>query len=269
MKTVNFSLTSTCGLLALILAALWWPTRSDAALEQTFDVLQVGTTTYHKVTVTTKSKSYVFLLHSKGMTTIKVADLSPELLVKLGYQDPAPTRAATNSPAVWAKAALSKLDAPEVQKLRAQAISWAPAREAIDKLHLDSLNRNALLIAGAVLLGLYLFSSYCYKLICEKCGCPPGVLIWLPLLRFLPLLKAAAMSRWWFVGLLLPGLNLVALVLWFIKIVQARGKGMAAFLGLLIPVTTPFAVLYLAFSKAKPETRTAPRRVPIMSLEAA
>src|ERR1700681_4268897 len=55
------------------------------AADETFNVLQVGTRMYTNVTVTTKSKTYVFILHSAGMTTIQVQDLPPEIQQKLGY----------------------------------------------------------------------------------------------------------------------------------------------------------------------------------------
>src|SRR5579859_1824684 len=90
------------------------PVTAGAALEESFDVLQVGTTTYRNVTVTTKNKNYVFILHSKGMTNIKVADLSSDLRTKLGYEDPAAAHVKTNSPALWAKQTLAKLEVPQV-----------------------------------------------------------------------------------------------------------------------------------------------------------
>ena len=55
------------------------------AAEDKFDVLQIGTQTYSNVTVTTKAKSYIFLIHAAGMTSIKVSQLPPDLQEKLGY----------------------------------------------------------------------------------------------------------------------------------------------------------------------------------------
>jgi hypothetical protein len=89
------------------------------------------------------------------------------------------------------------------------------------------------------------------------------------LLQLFPLLKAAAMSPWWFIGYLVPGLSLVAHVVWCFRISHARGKGVALALALIFPLTTLFAFLYLAFSGGEPRRKAAPRRIEIMTLETA
>jgi hypothetical protein len=76
------------------------------------------------------------------------------------------------------------------------------------------------------------------------------------------------MSRWWFVGFLVPGLNLVAQIMWCIKITEARGKALIVALLLMFPLTSPLAALYLAFSGSA-QARKESRRVEIMTLEAA
>src|SRR5438094_7973089 len=68
-----------------LVSLLIWPIVSTAAIEQTFDVLQIGTHTYRNVTVTTKLKNYIFIMHSTGMENIKLADLPPDIRTKLGY----------------------------------------------------------------------------------------------------------------------------------------------------------------------------------------
>src|SRR5258708_11971663 len=108
----------------VLFISLLSPSAVNASLEQTFDVFLVGTAKYRNVTVTTKNKNYVFILHSTRMTNIKVADLSPELRTKLAYEDHAATQVNTNTPAVWAKQTISKLDVPQVKNLRAQLAAW-------------------------------------------------------------------------------------------------------------------------------------------------
>src|SRR5437764_15170904 len=68
-----------------LVSILIWPIISSAALEQTFEVLQIGTHTYRNVTVTTKTKNYIFIMHSTGMENIKLTELPPDILTKLGY----------------------------------------------------------------------------------------------------------------------------------------------------------------------------------------
>ena len=248
--------------------ALLVPNPVQAALEQTFEVLQVGTSTYHNVTVTTKTKNYVFLIHSNGMASVKITDLSPELRAQLGYENSEGSQSKTKATAVWAKQTLSKLDAPQVQQVRAQLAGLFARGQPISRLNAIPITRNVLLIGGAILAALYLFHCYCCLLICRKSGVEPGPLIWLPILQIFPLLKAARMSPWWFLGLLVPVLNLIGQILWCIKIADARGKALIVGLLLIFPLTSPFAVLYLAFS-AGPRPRKENRRVEIMTLEAA
>lgn len=240
----------------------------NASLEQNFSVLQVGTTTYHNVTVTTKEKNYVFILHSAGMTNLKVADLTPELRAKLGYEDPA-AAAPTKTPTAWAKQTLSKLDVPKVKNFEAQVAGlWTP--NAIRaKLPLQEITPKILWALIGLGIAAWLFHSYCCLLICQKAGSEPGPLIWVPVLQLLPLLKAASMSLWWFFAFLVPGINLIAQVVWFFKIAQARGKGLGMALLLVFPLTCPFAMLYLAFSGGSPRQKEAPRRMQIMTLETA
>jgi hypothetical protein len=251
----------------ILLLLLLRPLVAGAALEQTFDVLQVGTTTYRNVTVTTKDKNYVFIIHSQGMTNIKVADLSSDLREKLGYVDPA-ARVKTNTPAIWARQTLTKLETPQVTQLGTQVSGWLHPNPASLKAQLAQIAPRLLLIIAGAVLALFLFHSFCCKLICEKAGSEPGPLIWIPILQLLPLLKAANMSPWWFLGFLVPVVNLAAQVLWCIKISQARGKSIVVGLLLIFPLTSLFALLYLAFSDGRGGKKEN-RRVEIMTLETA
>jgi hypothetical protein len=77
------------------------------------------------------------------------------------------------------------------------------------------------------------------------------------------------MSGWWFLALLVPLLNLVASVLWCFNIVKARGKSIWVGVLLLLPVTSPFAFLYLAFSNGAPPDEDEEPEPKIMTLQAA
>ena len=268
MKIIKTSRSVLCKALALAwIILLLQPLKAPAELEQTFEVLQVGTTTYRNVTVTTKSKNYIFLLHSKGMTSLKVSDLSADLRTQLGYVVPPPPQAKTNTPAAWARETLTKMEAPRVKQIEAGLLHSFQSGPGAN-LRLPAASRNILLLLGGGLLALFLFHSYCCLLICRKAGSEPGGLIWLPVLQLLPLLKASGMSPWWFVGFLVPGVNLVAQVLWCINITRARGKTVLVALLLIFPLSSPFAVLYLAFSGSQ-RSQKDNRRIEVMTLETA
>jgi hypothetical protein len=239
---------------------------ASGVAEETFNLLEIGSRTYRNVTVTTKSKNYIFILHSAGMTNIKVADLPTDLQQRLGYSI-AP-KVPTNNASVWAKQTIAKIETPKVKQAEA-AVSqtWQSALSTAED-RLPPLTPQFLLQAVVAGFCFYLFVCYCFMLICQKTGNEPGPLVWVPLLQLFPLLRAASMSRWWFILFLVPGLNLISHVIWCVKIVEARHKTTPLLVLLLLPVTSLFAFLYLAFSEAAPQRKSEPR-VEIMTLETA
>ena len=241
----------------MVIAAVPWT--SLAEVEHHFSVLQIGTQAYSNVTVTTCAKDYVFVHHSKGMTNIKVAELPPEIRETLGYASQKPK----NNTNAWTSQALTKLQSPQVKDLAALLPVTAEPGQGI------TLDPKWLWGLGVFMLLFYFFWSYCAMLICKKVGNPGSPLIWVPVLQLIPLLRAAKMSGWWFVLFLVPFGNLVAQIVWSVKIVQARGKGILCMISLLLPVTNLFAFMYLAFSSGTPIRRSKQRPVEIMTLEIA
>jgi len=236
------------------------PRISLAAAEESFDLLHIGTRTYTNVTVTTKTKTQIFILHSTGMHTIKVADLSPELLAKLGYGSGPEQKTAKGfaSLSMMGKGAKLKVNLPQLKQFRGKG----PAHFAAINWSTDSL-----LTVCSIVVVVYLFFCFCAMLVCQKAGHPPGVLIWIPILQLVPLVRAADMSPAWVVAFLIPFVNIVAHIVWSFNIAKARGKGGLTGLFLVFPVTSFFAFLYLALSNGVPK-REAPT-VEIMTLEAA
>src|ERR1700682_4703520 len=89
MNTTGTNNTLQTMIMWLVLAAFFMAF-SEAALasDDTFPTLQVGTRVYTNATITTKAKTYVFLMHSAGMETVRVQDLPREVQQKLGYLAP-------------------------------------------------------------------------------------------------------------------------------------------------------------------------------------
>jgi len=235
----------------LLAAALVQPAYGGRLVEETFPVLKTRTGTYTNVTVTTHADSYIFILHSTGMTSIKIQDLPVDVRRELGYPTPdAPTPAATDSTAsVSARetpgAAPAAVASPQAQvkELRARLLrSMAAAK----------INSEVIMTILVVGLLFFVFHCYCCSLICAKAGSPGGLLVWLPLFQIIALLRAAGMSGLWFFAFFIPVLNVVASILWAINITKARGKELWVALLLILPVTNLFAFLYLAFSSSAP-----------------
>ena len=95
----------------------------------------------------------------------------------------------------------------------------------------------------------YVFSCYCYKRICQKAGQAPGALIWIPVAQFIPLLRVAEMPAWTFILLLIPIVNVVAMLILWARICAALKKSPWLAASLLVPVVNFALIPYLAFSK--------------------
>jgi hypothetical protein len=239
------------------------------AADEKFDVLQIGTQTYSNVTVTTKAKSYVFLLHSAGMASVKVSQLPPDVLEKLGYVDAQALKARTNTAAAWAKQEIAKMNVPRIAQFGKQLDQkWLrPTPAGLSPFRL--LSYKLIFLVLGIGLMLYLFQCYCLMLICQKAGYLPGLLVWLPVVQVYPMLRAAGMSGWWVLAFFVPLLNVVASILWCFKIAKARGKSVWVGVLLLLPIANLFAFLYLAFSNGASGDEDEEDEPKIMTLQSA
>jgi len=224
--------------------------------EQTFPVLETKTGAYTNVTVTKKTRDWIFILHSKGVCNIKASDLSPDARIMLGYD-----AAATNKDVAVAQERES--EAKPLAQLT-QNLKFSKVKEFVGEWRQNqkekmaevksfiAANPTTICIGLGIVAGVYIFVSTCFWLICRKTHIAPGPLVWVPILQLIPLLRAANMPRVWFFAYFVPVLNIIAQIVWCVKIVRTRGKSpWVAFL-LVLPITSFFAFLYLAFSRSAP-----------------
>ena len=230
--------------IAMAILLTWTVVLPAVAADETFGTLTVGGETFTNVMVLTKTRNDVFISHARGMASLKVKQLDTLTQIKLGYLVEAPKTART--PSIQGKVAdIARMEAdPRVQAVEAElAARFIQALEQFDPRIFYGL-------IAAIILSYLSFSSLC-RSICMKVAGPPKQLIpliWLPLLKQIPLLKAAGMSPAWILTNLIPGLFLVTYIVWSFKITKARGKNVAVAVFLLLPVTNLFAFLYLAMS---------------------
>jgi hypothetical protein len=222
-------------LLVLLCVSFWAQAKDDK-----FDLL--------------KTKTAVYIFHSTGICNLKVADLPPETLRQLGY-------ASTSDSVSWNLAPTNREMA--VKQFRSAKKKLNTQLSAgMQRLHTGGDTLMVLFVA--VSLVMYLFICYCFSLICTKAGEEPGILVWVPILQILPLLRAAGMSPLWFLAWFVPGLNLVAQIIWCFSITKAREKAAWVAVLLILPVTNLFALLYLAFSDAASSEDEPVGRVPLV-----
>ena len=69
----------------LLLAGAILLAPSLVGAQETMAVLEAGSQTYSNVTVTSKTSHYIVITHARGMTSVKLKDLSRDVLKGLGY----------------------------------------------------------------------------------------------------------------------------------------------------------------------------------------
>lgn len=239
----------------------------SAPSEPTFAVLKTRTGVYTNVTVTKMTKSWIFVLHANGVCNIKIEDLTPETRVALGYdklvaaENAKSSRASTHPFAPFANFKLT-----QVKKFAADLQQNAPKQLKAKLDQMTGGNPVAMYLILGIVAAVHIFVSTCFWLICRKTHSAPGPLVWVPVFQLIPLLRAANMPRLWFFVYLIPVLNVLAQIVWSVKICKTRGKSpFVAFL-LILPPTTVFAFLYLAFSRSAPVSF---KTTEILSLEVA
>lgn len=247
--------------IAVAILLAWMAALPAIAADETFSTLTVGGETFTNVTVLTKTRNDVFISHGSGMASLKVKKLDTLTQIKLGYLVEPPK--SIKSETFKKVTDISRIEAdPRVRAAEAEVMArFAQAVEQFDPRIFYGL-------IAAIILSYLSFSSLC-RSICMKVAGPPKELIpliWFPLLKQIPLLKAAGMSLAWMLTNLVPGLFLVTFIVWSFKITKARGKNVAVAVFLLLPVTNLFAFLYLAMSGDS--TTEEPRKRNVISLQA-
>jgi len=213
--------------------------RAAEARPDTYPTLKAGSVTYTNVKVLNKAKYDLFVQHAGGMASIKVKELDKSTQLQLGYTlvEPPPT----NAPARVVPALQDIEIDPRFEELYEQAV-WE-SQEVLSQFKPEVVYG----AMGALFL-VYLFYCYCCRLICRKVGQNAVALVWLPLFKQIPLLRAAGMNRGWFLTNLIPPVFVIVYIVWCFKIARARGKSPFVGLLLLLPVFNVFAFLYLALS---------------------
>jgi hypothetical protein len=236
----------------------------QAWADEKFDSLTVGSTSYSNVTVLNKTRTDVFITHEWGLANIKVQDLDYDAQVKLGYQLP---KEEAGGSIFGAPKILSGLDSPEdFQKFEQQL---PPQLLAMVEAVAEMKEWTPYAIVGGI---AFVYLTFCFlcRQICLKTGQEPSPLIWLPILKQFPMLRAAEMPAWWFL-LNFIGLWGIRSLVWCFKIAAARGKHWFVGLLLVLPVTNFFTFLYLAFSQglgsAAPPVHSKPGNSRIITLQ--
>ena len=232
-------LTRICRAAALLALVVVIPVRAEEPKPEIIESLTVGPITYTNAQVLNRTRSDVFIKHSGGVINIKVKDLDKSSQLQLGYHL---AEAGSTNVVAENRSALPELRIdPRFEEFTEQVV-WESQE------FLRTLPPRILYIAAGAAFVFYLFFCSCCGRICRKAGQTNVALVWLPLFKQVPLLRAAGMSPWWMLTNLLPGAFGIAFIVWSFKIAKARGKGPLTGCLLLLPLFNVFAFLYLALA---------------------
>lgn len=234
--------------------------------EERVELLQTPAGTFTNVLIMSKSQSIVFIQHAGGLTSLKVRDLDKSTQLQLGYQLVPESAAGHGTPSEDGIDAGLELTAPDLTfaldpRYEEMLEQWSwEARE-----HLAALSPVARY--GGMVLGClgYLFFCFCAHLLCRKAGLPATPLVWVPWLQLIPLARAAGLSWMWFLGALVPGLNVLGYCWWAFRIAAARGKGQWLGWMLLLPGLNVLGFLILAFADSASAQARGPRKVVVLN----
>ena len=260
-------------LILFLLLAAFFPATSVSArsVDVKFPLLQIGTKFYTNATVTSVERDFICVMHSQGMGSIKVDELSADLRIRLGCDTE-----------------------PEKEQVVAATVSgggmsgwWR--HNVYDKKH-GGLKATLLIpFLCLCLLALVLQAVYA-RAICIKVGMQPTRLIYYPKVQWFQLYEAAGMSRnwawlrfipiswlsktpdYWMLLMAFGVLELFLHLIWSINITRARGKNPLISILVFLPLIHLIGWAYLASSKGDEEEEEAnpvTKRPPIMTLETA
>lgn len=146
-----------------------------------------------------------------------------------------------------------------------------PATSAVS-VESSPLGAGVMLVVFLFAIAVYIYAAYCLYTIGKKTNTPNEWMAWVPIVNVFYMLQIARLSLWWFLGFLIPFLNLVVIIYVWIKIAEMRHRG--ALWGILMIVSPVNLVLlwFLAFTEAPavsspsipstPSTPTPPSKPP-------
>jgi hypothetical protein len=100
-----------------------------------------------------------------------------------------------------------------------------------------------------VALVIYLFFSYCLMVLGRRLGDARAWWGWIPILQVFLMLRLAEVSYWWFLGLLLPIVNIAVAIFLWVRIARRRMKPGWVGALMIVPGLDLFVLGYLALSK--------------------
>jgi hypothetical protein len=220
--------SSLCWVVAMFLGAAL----SARSAEEQFPLLCASDVTYTNAVVTRKTGTHLFIMHQGGMASVKLAECDAAIQTHFGYVPPPPIEYQTNATAL-------AMTEQETKTLRSSSAELFES----DVRSNAPMTLEEKVALGGILVFQILFSFCCWQ-ICRRAGYPSSVLVWIPILQYLALFKAAGVSRLWFF------IPIASVIAWFsvcMRLCDAFHQSKILGLVMFFPGTTWFGFLYLSW----------------------
>lgn len=102
--------------------------------------------------------------------------------------------------------------------------------------------------SSLLLLLLYVFFSFCLYRLGKALNDDRGWWAWIPILQVFYMLRLARISYWWFIGLVVPFVNVAVAAYVWAQIAIRRGRKWWVGALMIVPVIDLAILAYLAFS---------------------
>lgn len=106
----------------------------------------------------------------------------------------------------------------------------------------------AFIIYLIVLVAVYCFTAYCLQNIAKNTGTPNDIWAWIPILNFYLLVQIVQKDILWFILLLIPCVNIVAMIIIFMDLAEVCGRERWYGLLLFVPILNFYILWQLAFA---------------------
>ena len=104
-------------------------------------------------------------------------------------------------------------------------------------------------IGGIFGLVFYIYFAICLMQIAKRTNTPNGWMAWIPILNIYLMCKLAGKSGWWIILLLIPFVNIIAVIIIWAEIAKKLGKPAWWGVLMLIPIVNIIIPGILAFGK--------------------
>lgn len=114
----------------------------------------------------------------------------------------------------------------------------------------SALGAGMMLVVFLFAIAVYIYAAYCLYTIGKKTNTPNEWMAWVPIVNVFYMLQIARLPLWWFLGILIPFLNLIVIIYVWVKIAEMQNRGVLWGVLMIISPVNLVLLWFLAFAEA-------------------